>query len=119
MTTDTKDNAGANNPPAQTNDIAELRAILFGTLRGVKDGTLNPEKAKAINDTAQTIINSAKVEVDYLKTIGGGESEFIAPSTAQPALGHHQPAQTTQTPGGIKTVTQLPGATVTQHRLRG
>ncbi len=35
------------------------------------------DRAKAINDVAQTIINSAKVEVDALKIIGGTGSGFI------------------------------------------
>ena len=58
------------------NDAAELRSMLFETMRGLKDGELDVEKAKAINETAQTIINSAKVEVDYIKT-AGGKSRFL------------------------------------------
>ena len=58
-------------------NITELRAQLFATLRGVKDGSLDLDKARAINDVAKTIVDTAKVEVDYLRTTGGGESEFI------------------------------------------
>ena len=53
-----------------SNDINELRTVLFETLRGLKAGTMQVDTAKAINDTAQTIINSAKVEVDYVKATG-------------------------------------------------
>ena len=49
------------------NNITELRVILFDTLRGLKDKTIDIEHAKAISDTAQVIINSAKVEADYAK----------------------------------------------------
>ncbi|TYP71566.1 MULTISPECIES: hypothetical protein [Nitrosomonas] len=49
------------------NNITELRAILFDTLRGLKDKSIDIEHAKAISDTAQVIINSAKVEADYAK----------------------------------------------------
>ncbi|SFJ06847.1 hypothetical protein [Nitrosomonas sp. Nm34] len=49
------------------NNITELRAILFDTLRGLKDKTIDIEHAKGISDTAQVIINSAKVEADYAK----------------------------------------------------
>jgi|GEM_PF-2327127 len=52
------------------NDITELRSILFDTLRGLKDKSIDIEHAKAINDTAQVIVNSAKVEVDYAKNTG-------------------------------------------------
>lgn len=54
------------------NDITELRSILFDTLRGLKDKSIDIDHAKAINDTAQVIVNSAKVEVDYAKNTGTG-----------------------------------------------
>lgn len=50
-------------------DINHLREILFDTLKELKnrDSELDIERAKAINEISQTVINSAKVEVDYLK----------------------------------------------------
>jgi hypothetical protein len=54
------------------NRMTDLRNHLFETLEALKD----PEKpmdiarAKAISDVAQTVINSAKVEVDFLKASG-------------------------------------------------
>lgn len=59
------------------NDITALRAILFETLRGVKDGTVELDKAKTISDISTRLIDTAKVEVDYLRVTGGGESSFI------------------------------------------
>ena len=53
------------------NNVNELRQILFESIRGVKDGTLDIEKAKAVADMSQVIINSAKIEVDYIKATGG------------------------------------------------
>ena len=48
------------------------------------------ERAKAICDVSQAIINSAKVEVEHLKVIGGKGSGFIPTGvedkTARPAL---------------------------------
>jgi hypothetical protein len=38
---------------------------------------LDIERAKAIADVAQVIVNSAKVEVDFLKVSGGRGSNFI------------------------------------------
>lgn len=60
------------------NDIHELRGELFATLRALRDpaNPLDIERAKAISDMAQTIINSAKVEVDYRK-LGETGSKFI------------------------------------------
>jgi len=62
---------------SDSNNIDALRDTLFATLRAVKDGSLDLEKAKAVNQLAKTIVDTAKVEVAYLKTTGGGESSFI------------------------------------------
>ncbi len=99
-----------------SNDINELRSALFDTLRDLKARKIDPDLARAINETAQTIINTAKVEVDHMR-VAGGCSRFIA-GAEKPALLPGQ-TQTTSTQNGTKTVTQLPGATVTQHRMRG
>lgn len=48
----------------------EVRSILFETMRGLKDGSVKPDVAKQISETAQTIINTVKVELDYVKISG-------------------------------------------------
>jgi hypothetical protein len=53
-----------------SNNVNDLREHLFAALKGLKDGTVNIEQAKAMSDVAQVIINSAKVEVDYAKATG-------------------------------------------------
>lgn len=58
-------------------NITALRAILFDTLRGVKAGTVELDKARTISDISARLIETAKVEVDYLRATGGGESTFI------------------------------------------
>jgi len=58
-------------------NINDLRKTLFETLQGVKDGTVSVEKARAVADLSQNIINTAKVEIDYLKAGGKVTSEFI------------------------------------------
>jgi hypothetical protein len=60
-----------------SNDITALREHLFAALQGVKDKTLDLDQARAINELGKTIVDTAKVEVDYLKATGGGESAFI------------------------------------------
>jgi len=85
----------------ETNSIVDLRSHLFETIKALRDDK-NPmaiERAKAISDVAQVIINSAKVEVEYLKANSGGESSFID------AVGRKN------LPPGITGVTQ--------HRLKG
>jgi hypothetical protein len=51
-------------------NIEDLRKVLFETIKDVKDGKMPLDKAKAIQDVAQVIVNSAKVVVDYLRATG-------------------------------------------------
>lgn len=55
------------------NKITDLRDHLFEALEALKDPDkpMDPERARAISAVAQTIINSAKVEVDLIKAVGG------------------------------------------------
>ena len=55
------------------NKIGDLRNHLFETIEALKDPDrpMEIERAKAISDVAQTIINSAKLEVDLVRAVGG------------------------------------------------
>lgn len=57
--------------------INDLRETLFATLEAVKNGSMDLDKARQVNEVAKTIVETAKVEVDYLRVTGGGESTFI------------------------------------------
>ncbi|CAB3730169.1 hypothetical protein LMG22037_05511 [Paraburkholderia phenoliruptrix] len=61
------------------NNIDELRRHLFATLEalGDKEKPMDIDRAKAISEVAQTIINSAKVEVEHLKVAGGTGTGFM------------------------------------------
>ncbi len=89
--------------PKIAQDISTLRGILFDTLTSLKDekNPMDINRAKAINDVAQTIINSAKVEVDHLKTMQGTAigTNFIPIGEVDTVLGT--------------------GVTVTRHKLKG
>ena len=96
--------------------IADLREHLFSTLDNLRDKT-NPmdiDRAKAVAEVAQTIINSAKVEVEHLKATGNtGGSGFMAlpDATGTGKLGTiHNPDKGTTT-----TVSLLEGARRTVH----
>ena len=59
---------------AAKNKLVDLRDHLFETLEALRDET-NPmdlERAKTIAGVAQVLINSAKLEVDLVKAVGGG-----------------------------------------------
>lgn len=80
-----------------SNTIADLRKHLFDAIAAVKDGKMDTEQAKTISELSQVVINSAKVEVDFMKMRGGDglkgtgfipeEKQIAAPGTpAAPRL---------------------------------
>jgi hypothetical protein len=76
------------------NKIEDLRDHLFETIEMLKDNDENNmtvEKAKTIADVAQVIINSAKVEVDFLRaadkfSLDPPKSKFFENSPEQKQL---------------------------------
>jgi len=84
-----------------TKTVNDLREHLFAALEALNDkaNPMEVERARAVSDIAQTIINTAKVEIEYLKINGGGESGFI---------------------DAVGRKTLPPGITgVLQHRMKG
>lgn len=85
--------------------IEDLRAHLFDTIEALKnkEKPMELDRAKTIAGVAQTIINSAKVEVDFMRTTGqAAGTGFISqpelappkPGDAQRALNHKVAART-------------------------
>lgn len=79
-------------------NINDLRSAMFDVLADLRAGTITVEKAKAMSDIGQTIINSAKLEVDFAKATGHKGSGFIP---------EHKPSL----PDGVTGITR--------HRLAG
>ncbi|CAB5217763.1 hypothetical protein UFOVP208_11 [uncultured Caudovirales phage] len=61
------------------NKIEDLRNHLFATIESLMDEEkpMDLDRAKTISDVAQTIINSAKVEVEFINKVGGIGTDFI------------------------------------------
>jgi len=59
--------------------LDDLRSVLFEALEAVKSGTMDLDKARAINEIGRTLVDTAKVEVDYLRATDGSQSSFIEP----------------------------------------
>lgn len=61
------------------NKIEDLRNHLFATLEDLRDkeNPMDLDRAKAVAAVAQVIVNSAKVENENLKIVGGNGSGFI------------------------------------------
>lgn len=82
-----------------SHDITALREKLFEALEGVKTGAMDLDKARAINEIGKTLVDTARVEVDFIRATDGTESAFLKPADER--------------------APKPPGITgVTQHRLR-
>lgn len=68
--------------------IEDLRNHLFATIEALLDESkpMDLDRAKAVADVAQVMINSAKVEVEFMRVTGGTGSGFIENTGRRPAL---------------------------------
>jgi hypothetical protein len=62
-----------------SNTISDLRRHLFDAIEGVRSGTMDTDKAKTISELSKVVVESAKVEVDFMKVRGdtGNGTGFI------------------------------------------
>lgn len=88
--------------------ISELRQQLLDTLKDLRnrENPMEPDRARAVAQVASVLVDTAKVEVDYLKATGQDRAGFL-----------EEPAQITTDsssagmPNGITSITR--------HRLNG
>lgn len=63
---------------ASARNMNSLREKLFDTMDGLQSKSVTVAEAKAICEVAQVIINTAKVEIDFIKAIGAKKGgDFI------------------------------------------
>jgi hypothetical protein len=62
-----------------TTSINELREHLMGTLASLRDreNPMEPDRARAVASVASVLVDTARVEVDYIKATGQEESSFL------------------------------------------
>jgi len=72
------------------NRIEDLRNHLFATIEALldEDSPMDLDRAKSVSNVAQTIINSAKVEVAFLGVTGGVEGSGFIPYEPRKPLSH-------------------------------
>lgn len=93
--------------------ISELRSELMATLRDLRNraNPMEPDRARAVAQVAAVLVDTARVEVDYLKATGQDVSNFIDGMKAPDA-----PPAISQTPTG--TLHRLGDGRLV-HRLGG
>lgn len=76
------------------NKMEDLRNHLFETLEALKDkdDPMDISRARAVSEVAGRLIDSAKVEVEYIRATGQSEgSQFMPAPKATPALPGQKP----------------------------
>lgn len=69
------------------NKIQDLRNMLFETMERLlddDDDKMDLERAETVAKVAQVVVNSAKVEVDFMKISGAGGSQFLQDPSSEP-----------------------------------
>lgn len=72
------------------NKIEDLRNILFETMERLMDpdDPMDVKTAAAVGDVAQVVVNSAKVEVYFIKQTGHGGSSFMQNAAQPKSIAH-------------------------------
>lgn len=71
-------NSDAKNGSGCNNNFAALRDALFETMNAVKNGTMDLDRARVVNGLGKTLVESAMVEVEFIKATGLEGSGFIS-----------------------------------------
>lgn len=71
-----------------TPHIDQLREHLMQTLAALRDreNPMEPDRARAVAQVASVLVDTAKVEVDYIKVTGADRSDFIEGKPTAPGL---------------------------------
>lgn len=86
--------------------ITDMREHLMETLKSLRDreNPMDVDRARAVAQVASVLVDSAKVEVDYIKATGStSDSLFIAPLNSSPdrLLGGGGSSSVERTPTGL------------------
>lgn len=95
-----------------TKDLKGLRDHLFDTIERLKDkdNPMEVERARAIADVAGVILDSAKVEIGYMRVTGAAsESDFISTSERPRSLPPAAPPRAIADGKNEATVSHLAG----------
>lgn len=85
------------------NTSHNLKDILFNTLSGLVDKSIDVATAKAISDTAQTILNAAKVEMEFARLCEKNPENWLSsaviedssfPAPSRKGISHPNPGVT-------------------------
>lgn len=102
-----------NNTPPDSNNLAALRQSLFDTMNAVKAGTLDLDRARVVNAIGKTLVESAMMEVEFIKATASEGSGFIAPDDRDSTTSHLRLASRGE------PAAHNPFPSVVRHTLKG
>ncbi|NVM87597.1 hypothetical protein FHT32_001236 [Variovorax sp. SG517] len=99
-----------------TPHITQLRTQLLDTLADLRnrEKPMDPDRARAIAQVASVLVDSAKVEVDYLKVTDQLTSPFLGPAETAPQAAIEHSSSTSRLEGPGNGITAI-----TRHTLQG
>ncbi len=105
-----------NNAESQASPhINQMRTHLMGALASLCDraNPMEPDRARAMAQVASVLVDSAKVEVEYLKATGQDRTSFLEQPVSADVLRLES--------GNLSAHDALPNgiASITRHHLRG
>jgi hypothetical protein len=77
-----------------TPHMTDLRQHLLDTLASLRDrdNPMEPDRARAIGQVASVLVDTARVELDFMKATGGDRLQFLETDAATKAIAHSQGA---------------------------
>jgi hypothetical protein len=100
------------------NDILALRSHLFNTLTALqdKDNPMDIDRAKAICQVGDVIVDTAKTEIDFMRVNGSIDTQFFQKPTPPAQLSAPAAKQAIeQKPTGKNRATIIVEGNVTTH----
>lgn len=90
-------------------NINQLRAKLLATLDDLRDREqpMEPDRARAIAAVAGVLVDSARVEVEFIRATGGDTSTFLSGAAAGPVAAIEGDGPRTTFAGGVHPIAQI------------
>lgn len=92
------------------NNINDVRTTAADIIAAIRNKQMTPEEGRVCRDLLQTVVETAKVEVEFCKTTDSRGSGFIVdtrPDETQPALPDGTSRRVEKIPGGRRIVNSV------------
>lgn len=96
---------------SNTPHITQMREHLMATLASLRDrdNPMEPDRARAVAQVAGVLVDSAKVEIEYIKATGADRSDFLEPEATNPNLPAPNDTPAAHNPFPVSKVHRLAG----------